>query len=40
LCEVCYDIPPIHIFISLMVSLVVAKSQTDEVLFKSARISP
>jgi len=32
--------PPILIFISLMVSLGVAKSQTDEVSFKSARISP
>ena len=32
--------PPIHIFISLMVSLGVAKSQTDEVSLKSARISP
>ena len=32
--------PPILIFISLMVSLGVGKSQTDEVSFKSARISP
>jgi len=32
--------PPILIFISLMVSLGVGKSQTDEVSFKSARINP
>jgi hypothetical protein len=32
--------PPIHIFISLMISLGVGKSQTDEVSLKSARISP
>ena len=32
--------PPILIFISLMVSLGVGKSQTDEFSFKSARISP
>jgi len=35
-----YRPPPILIFISLMVSLGVGKSQTDEISFKSARISP
>ena len=32
--------PPIHIFISLIVPLGVGKSQTGEISFKSARISP